>query len=196
VTTNLDYEFDLPEHERDNRKPARPGIITAEKKRPKTAQDYEAKIASALHTAMKSTAESEATVADAAAIIRYGPKLAEKAGDLANHDPRVRKAIDLITAPDNPYLAMAMAAIPLVVQIARNHETKADTEVSSRELRIPFLKSKKNPEGRKFRLRFGIRVRNKWLRSMTEDPRILARDVFSDPEIKKALEDRDIRVAL
>jgi hypothetical protein len=189
MTTGLDYEIDYPDGTgTSNRrsKTAKDTIVRAEKKRPQTAVDYEDKVKSFLHTVLKSTADSESTVPDAAAIIKYGPDFAEKTGDLAEHDPRVRKAIDLITAPDNPYFAFIMAAAPLAIQIIRNHES--DNQVESRELKVPFLK-------RKFRLRFRLRLKNKWFRAFTSEPKILAKDVFSDPAIAKALKDEGIDVA-
>ncbi len=188
MSADLDYEIDYPDASENNRRSRTPKdtIIRHEVKRPQTAIDYEDKVKSFLHTALKSTAGDEKTVADAAAIIRYGPDFAEAAGDLAEQDARVKKAIDLISAPDNPYVALAVASIPFAVQLMRNHES--DNQVESRELKVPFFK-------RKFRLRFRLRLKNKWLRAISSDPKVLARDVFSDQTITKALKDEGIDIA-
>jgi hypothetical protein len=189
MTTQLDYEFvSAPDSENKRVKPSKDTIIRAEKERPKLAVDYEKKIQSLLHTLMKSTAGDKKTAADAATVIRYGPEFAEKAGDLAEHDERARKAIELISAPDNPYVAFAFAALPLALQLIRNHES--DNSVESRELRIPFTKGK-----RKFRLRFRLRLKNKFLRGLSDDPQAVTRDVFSDPKIRAALDEQGIDVA-
>lgn len=152
--------------------------ITEGTNRPQRARDYEEKVSGILNVAMKATAQSERTITDAAAIISHGPAFASKLGDLADHDPKVRKAVDFITSgTDNPYAAMMVAAIPLIAQIVRNHETEAPVKVG---IRIPFTK-------RTFKMPFRLQLRNPLLRSVTQEPKDLASAVFENPAIRSAL---------
>lgn len=150
------------------------------------AKKYEDKISTLLNTVMRATAGSEKTVADAAAIITHGPVFASKAGDLADEDERVRRAIDFVTSgTDNAYAAFLLAGIPLAVQILRNHETEAPVKVG---IKIPFTK-------RTFKIPFRLRLRNPMLRSLTQHPKSLTEAVFSNPAIREALEKQQVEVA-
>lgn len=169
-----------------------PSPISAGPHRTQRAREYESKVEGLLNLAMRACVGSPATVADGAAIIEYGPALASKAGDLADADARVRRALDLITSgTDNPYLALAFAAMPLVAQIARNHETSAEVTGSRRiEFRIPFTKGKKTLG---FNVRF--KLRNPLLRSMTVEPTYLNSHVFGNSEIGPELTRQGVNVA-
>lgn len=160
--------------------------IAAAPDRTKRAEEYESRIAELLNAVMKMCASSESTVPDAAAIITHGPTFASKLGDLADHDARVRRAVDLITSgTDNPYLSFTIATLPLVLQIARNHEA---TDLTKRvNLRIPFTK-------RSVKMPFRFRLRNKALRSMTAPPDMLTANVFGNPQILAALRDQGVEL--
>lgn len=169
-----------------------PSPISAGPNRTHRAREYESKVEGLLNLAMRACVGKPATVADGAAIIAHGPALASKAGDLADADARVRRALDLITSgTDNPYLALAFAAMPLLAQVARNHETSAEVTGSRRvEFRIPFTKGKRTLG---FNLRF--RLRNPILRSMTIEPTHFLSSVFGNPEIGPELAKQGVDVA-
>jgi hypothetical protein len=150
------------------------------------AKNYEQKITELLNYGMRVTAEIPATVADSAAIIVHGPAVASKMGDLADQDPRVRRAVDFITSgTDNPYAALVVATLPLVAQIIRNHETEAPVRVG---LRIPFTQ-------RTFKVPFKLRLKNPFLRSITTAPDDLTAGVFANPAIIAAMAEQKIEVA-
>lgn len=165
----------------------KPSIVADKQSRSERARSYEEKTAGLLNLFMKMTAANESTVSDAAAIIEHGPALASKMGDLAAHDQRVRHGIDIITSgTENPYAAVVMAALPLLSQIIRNHETETAKPV---EIRIPFTKRTFKP---KFKVRLNIPV----LRALTSAPQKLIERVFGDPDNKAALINAGIDVAL
>lgn len=87
--------------------------------------------------------------ADAATFIKHGPGFATAAGNYAAEDKRAAKIIDMLTAPDSPALLFAMVAIPMVAQLARNHQTeivkKAETRRERRQMRRA---AKRNGESR------------------------------------------------
>lgn len=154
--------------------------------RTKRAKEYESKTNDLFRTLMKATAASEGTVSDAAAIIVHGPTVASKVGDLADVDPRVRRAVDFImSGTENPYAALVAAAIPFVAQIVRNHEMETTVHPV---VKVPFLK-------RTFRFPFRLRLRNKVLRSFTHKPQDLTKSVFEDDSIRMALLTQRVEVA-
>jgi hypothetical protein len=160
--------------------------VAAGPRRTKRARDYEQKVTGLLNSAMRVTAGTETTVSDAAALIVHGDVLASKVGDLADVDPRVRRAVDFITSgTENPYLAVVMAALPLAAQIVRNHETESTVRVG---VKIPFTKRRVN-------IPFRFALRNKLLRSFTRAPKTLADSVFTEPKVKNALLSARIDVA-
>lgn len=156
--------------------------------RNKRAEEYEKRVQSILNDGIRMCAASPRTVADAAALIAYGDSVASKTGDLADADPRVRRAVDFITSgTENPYLAMAIATVPLAAQIIRNHETKNNVDARF-NVRIPFTK-------KTLRIPFRIRLKNPVLRSVTQEPSALSTAVFSNPLIAQKLKEARIAVA-
>lgn len=164
-----------------------PTSVAAAPERTKRAEEYERKITDVLSQIMRMCAANESTVADAATLIQHGPALASKAGDLADQDARVRKAVDMITSgTENPYIALGLATLPLVAQIMRNHETG---DVSKRiHLRIPFTK-------RSFKLPFKLRLSNPFVRSLTVPPDHITNATFGNPDIRNALAQQGIDLA-
>jgi hypothetical protein len=161
-----------------------PAFVKAPR-RSRNAAAYEKKIAVALNAAMRATASRPGTVADAAAIIQYGPEIARAGGDLAAHDERVARAIDLIgSGTDNPYAACVFATLPLCLQMVRNHEPILEPTVRTIKIgkRVIPLKVK-----------IGIRLGG--LRNAVHDPDHLTREVFDNPAIAKELDKRGISVA-
>lgn len=159
--------------------------------RTKRAEHYEEKVNTVLGYALKATAERESTVADAAALIQYGPDICQTMGDLADKNENVRRAIDFITkGTENVYAAAMFAVIPLVAQVMRNHE---NTEIASEKpltIKIPFLRREW-----KIPVRFKIRLRNPFMRAATVAPEHLTQDVFGNTEILAAMHKQGIAVA-
>lgn len=165
----------------------KPSIVTDKQSRSERARAYEEKTAGLLNLFMRMTAANEATVCDAAAIIEHGPAFASKMGDLAAHDQRVRHGIDIITSgTENPYAAVALAALPLLSQIIRNHETETAKPF---EIRIPFTK-------RTFKPKIKVKLNVPVLRALTVAPRQLIERVFGDADNKATLVNAGIDVAL
>lgn len=166
-----------------------PGVgIAAAPERTKRAEEYEGRVSDLLNQVMRMCVGNESTVPDAATILTYGPAFASKLGDLADHDVRVRRAVDLISSgTDNPYIAMTIATLPFVMQIVRNHEA---TDLTRRvEIKIPFTK-------RSVRVPFKFRLKNKALRGMTVQPEMLAHSVFSNPAIVQALQAQGLDIEM
>jgi hypothetical protein len=189
----FDSEFILPDPvETDQLDPEAPQPDTGFVEEPAEtarAKRYRLKVKHGLNFVMRVTAEHPSTVADSAAIIMHGPDVAKAVGNLADHDKRVRAAIDFITddAIDNPYVLAAITVLPMAFQILRNHEHQLDKEVRpsirlprGRRLTIPFLR---------FRLRF------KLIHQATETPGFITQHVFSNPAIRSALAKQDINLA-
>lgn len=155
-------------------------------KRSPNAVYYQKKVNNIFRDMFLVMAANPRTVADSAAIVMEGPGIAEKAGDLAAHDEKFAKAIDMITqGTENPYLALAWTAAPLLFQFIRNHET--DVQPTLKSWRIPFTKKTLNF---KWKFRLGKKARN-----LTNDPRQLTDYVFSDPDIAEMIRKEDIKVA-
>jgi hypothetical protein len=171
-----------------------PQNVAKEKKRSRKAQEYEAQVNTLVSAWFKASVGKPGTVADAAALSLYGPNLAEKTGDLAARDPRIGKFIDALNGGvENPYLAVIAAALPLALQLVRNHEPVL--QPNPRLFRVPFSKSKKNPDGRHVRLKkFGIKLG--MFRHQTDDPERLYKYVFEEsPQMRVAMESQGIAIA-
>jgi hypothetical protein len=154
-------------------------------KRKPYAVQYQNKVKEILTTTWKILITNPPTVPDAAAIIMHGSDLSRAAGDWAASDARVRKAIDFIAGgTENPALAFAAAALPMALQMLRNHEPSA--EVEPRRIRIPFTK-------KHLRIKFRIKLGKK-LRNLTNDPRAFTAHVLSNPEIQAELLKQGIKV--
>ena len=59
---------------------------------------------------------------DAATFLKHGPGFAKAAGNLAAEDARAAQIVEMLTAPDSPYIMFAMVALPFIAQLARNHQ--------------------------------------------------------------------------
>jgi hypothetical protein len=157
-------------------------------KRTRRAVEYETKIAKLFSSIMRATAGSEKTLPDAAALLMHGPIIASKTGDLADQDDRVRRMVDMISSgTENPYLALAAAALPLAVQIVRNHETETPVRVG---IRIPFTRGK-----RSINFPFRLRLKNPVLRSATYSANDITTMVFNNPAIRDMLMAQRVEVA-
>lgn len=154
-------------------------------RRPPHARVYELKVVKALDTGMRLAIQNPDTVADAAAIIMYGPSFSSAMGDWAARDSRVRRAIDFITeGADNPAAAAVLALLPMALQVLRNHEPIVEAEPRTWKLRF-----------RKHIISIRLRLKLGRLRNLTNDPEDFATHVFSNPAITDALNKRGIQVA-
>jgi hypothetical protein len=162
-------------------------ILGEKKSRSEKARAYDEKVQGVLALVMKMCAANENTVADAATFIEHGEAFASKMGDLAAHDKRVAHGIDLITSgTENPYAAVVLAALPIVAQIIRNHETETAKPF---EIRIPFTK-------RTFKPKIKIRLNIAFMRALTVHPRQMIHSVFGREDIRTALISSGVEVAL
>lgn len=160
-------------------------FVKAGRRKPHAAA-YQSKIHDILHLGMMFTLNNQATIPDGAAIIQYGPKFEHAMGDLAAEDKRVAKAIDFISGgTTTPAMAVISAAIPLVLQIIRNHEPEAVVEKKPLRIWRWTLPIK---------VKFRIKLRR--LRPMTHDPVVLTNHVLRDENVRKALARQGIMVGI
>src|SRR5215472_8677587 len=118
------------------------------------SRKYAQSVKSILNVIFKEAVSHEATVPDAAAILMYGPDFCKSAGDLADHDAKFRAALDwLDEGTSNPYLAFAMATLPFVAQVYRNHQDSLAPTAIVQSIRANRQVAKQR-EGRKFRIPF------------------------------------------
>lgn len=160
------------------------------KPRSPRARQYERKTRGLFAFAFKATCGQEATVADSAAILMYGPDLSARVGDLAAENAHVARAVDMLTdGTDNAAAALILTALPFVLQVVRNHEpvVERDNGKRVRTWRIPFTQ-------RAIRFKVGFRL-GKRMRNMTNDPDKLSDYVFSNPAVRDALDKQGIKVA-
>lgn len=159
------------------------------------AKEYETRVLSLLKEILRYKLTPDG-LPDAAAILAHGPDFAARTGVLADHDPNVAKVVDMLTAPDSPWIMFALVAVPFAGQLFRNHEaqikaipanmkkTRAErkAERANRpraEIRIPGTK-------RVIRVPFRIRL-SMGLRVATEEPVSLVNRIMGNPDIRKAL---------
>jgi hypothetical protein len=145
--------------------------------------------------------------ADAAAFLHYGPGFADATGQLAEADKRARAAVDILTAPGNPYAMFLVTGIPLIAQLFRNHEEQIQelpNVIKNGRKRRKAMATAKKAETPRFTLRaFGrewpVRFRVpkvgrifSGFRTQTQDPSTLAERVFLDPAVQRALRKQGI----
>lgn len=180
-----------------------------------TAREYEEKVASMLK-ALALGAFKNGDIVDGATILHYGKPFAKTAGDLTDVSNGARRAIDLLTAPDNPWVVFVTTALPFAMQMMRNHEqtgsavakgwreARKERKRLKQEGRLP-PKSEgtpitiKGPFGRKLTFRIHLpRAAKVWnfFRAQTRDPVDLVTDVMSDEKLRKALAKQGIVVTV
>jgi len=180
-------------------------------RRPANARHYETKVKAGLKS-VTIAALRTGDLADAATILHHGPGFAAATGDLCAANDKAKAIVDMITAPDSPYVTFVFAALPFISQLLRNHEQELSQIPVSRKARkaakreraqvedtrkiatlhIPFLR-------REIKVRVGLRVnplRNlgRGLRMSTQPPENLISVVFSDPALITALEKQGIQI--
>lgn len=87
-------------------------------------REYGQKVASIMKMGALGALHS-GNLVDGCTILEYGPKFAEKCGDLTDVSDNAARAIDMLTAPDNPWIAFAIIGTPFMLQLLRNHEAQA-----------------------------------------------------------------------
>lgn len=163
------------------------------------AKRYEKKLKKNLNTIFRAAIAHEATVPDAAAILLYGPDFCEKWGNLAATDKRVRRGIDwLADGTENPYLAAAIATLPLVMQLYRNHEESLSPTAAVKAVKASRARAKDRP-GRQIRIPFTkraitirFRIAAGAIQNLTNDPVALTNHVFGNPDVIQSLQNSGI----
>jgi hypothetical protein len=161
------------------------------KPRTATAREYEGKASAILGLLTRNTISSPETIADAAAYIAYGDKIAAAAGEFAEESEWARKFFDAIASPSNSAIAFGFAMVPLVAQLMRNHEKEIvkPVKIASISLKIPFRK-------KPLLIRIPLKPQlPKRFRAQTVEPDKCAALVFSNADVMKALKKRGIDVA-
>jgi hypothetical protein len=170
------------------------------------AKEYSDKVRSALKSGLVG-AINIGDFPDAAAILTYGPGFADAAGQLANSSEYAAKGIDILTAPNNPYVTFVMTTIPLIGQLIRNHEQVLQDIPNAR--RNAKLRRRAMADARKTeKPRFTVRAFGKaWpiyfrtpkvgkvlgaFKAQTRDPETLTLNVFTDPKVIRALQKQGI----
>jgi len=174
------------------------------------AKEYTAKTNSVLKALLIGTLNA-GDFPDAAAILKHGPGFASATGQLADASDRAAALIDMATSPASPLTVWLMTTIPLVSQIVRNHEAQVAQIPEARRQRKAMKKAaaqaKVNREPR-----FKIRAfRREWpiywnvkaprwskflagFKSQTQEPMILAYQVFQDPDVIAALKKMGVNI--
>jgi hypothetical protein len=148
---------------------------------------------------------------DAAAILKHGPGFAQATGQLADSSDKAAAFIDMMTAPASPLVVFLMTAIPLASQIVRNHESQVAQIPEVRRQRKAMAKAAKQARTER-EPRFKIRAfRREWpiywnvkaprwskflagFKSQTQEPMVLAYQVFQDPDVIAALKKMGVNI--
>lgn len=164
-----------------------PNAIGGKERRARGVATYERKLRSIFAKAIKATAQRESTVPDSAALILYSPAIAKAGADLAAHDPRIARGVDMLfDGVENPYLNTVAALLPLFAQTVRNHEPVLEPKV--RGLRVPLL-------GWRIPIPFKIGVKIPWLRVWSDEPTSVADHVFSSLLVQQRFQDQGVPIA-
>lgn len=179
--------------------------ITSFLKRAETprAKDYRDKVNSVLNTVLQFRLGDPNGLADVSAILQRGPATSLRAGALADENETFRKALDMLTAPDNPAVMFALTAVPLIMQIFRNHEgelkeVRENVAAKRRMTKDERKAAKANKPrvefkfmGRTWKMPFRFRLNlGSALRVNTVHPDILVSSVIGDPKIRAELTKR------
>jgi hypothetical protein len=170
------------------------------------AKGYELRTASILKVGLVGAINAQ-NYPDAATLLKYGPGFSQAAGNLAATDARAAALIDMVTAPDSPYLMFAAIAVPMISQLFRNHQeeiveaglTVRERRKARKQAKLSGVKDQAPPitvHLGKRRIKLPIRVRVKLPKfsnmfkaflTPTQHPQQVAAEVFNDPAVIKAL---------
>jgi hypothetical protein len=172
------------------------------------ARSYERRVQSMMKAGMVMSLNNHQWP-DAATFLKHGPGFAKAAGNLAAEDARAAQIVDMLTAPDSPYIMFAMVAIPMIAQLTRNHQAEIvdaghswrQRRAEKKQAKAAGLKPLKLSKPitihifkREFKLPIRFRMKLPNLRNMfkaflapTQYPGEIAQEVFRDPAVIKAL---------
>lgn len=154
------------------------------------AKQYERKLNKIFARLTRATMSNQKTIPDSATIIKYGPDVAEKAGDLAATDQGkwLATVLDYLdgNVTSNPSLELFAVAVPMALQLFRNHEP-IEVKAKGKGLKIPFTK-------RVIPLHFRFEMPTIW-RNFTQAPEIVTQEVFTHPAITAEMERQGLRIA-
>lgn len=170
------------------------------------ARSYEKRVQSMVKAGMVASINNQQWP-DAATFLKHGPGFAKAAGNLAAEDARAAALVEMLTAPDSPYVMFAMVAIPFVAQLVRNHQpelhqaglTMKERRTQRKQARMSGQRTVKPPITvhllkREFKIPIRLRVKMPNLRGAfkaflapTQQPEAIAQEVFQDPAVVKAL---------
>jgi hypothetical protein len=175
------------------------------------AREYEVKVKSALKSAAIGCMRTQ-NIPDAAAIFHYGPGFAAATGDLCAVNDRAKQLVDMLTAPENPYVAFAFATLPFAAQLFRNHERQLEAIPQARKHARERRKLRRQQEDtrkiatlhipllhREIKIRVGLRVNpfrglQRSFTASSRPPAELVTFVFSDSNLREALAKQGIEV--
>jgi hypothetical protein len=154
---------------------------------------------------------------DAAAILKHGPSFARAVGDASAQNDKIAGYVDMLTAPDNPTVVLAITGLAFLGQILRNHEPEIEKvrdtvkvgwkrrremrksgtrvvderpPVATTTFKLPF---RKKPVTLKWRVRIPVLgIFTKGIFGSAVSPEVLTHSVFSDPDVQRALEKQGI----
>lgn len=172
------------------------------------AQGYERRVASMMKAGLVLSINNQ-NWPDAATFLKHGPGFAKAAGNLAAEDARAAAIVEMLTAPDSPYVMFALIAFPMIGQLARNHQPEilnAGTTMKQRRaerkqaklagLKPTVVKPPITVHLFKREIKIPIRVRirlpkaSSWFKAFlapTQFPGQITEEVFTDPAVIKAL---------
>jgi hypothetical protein len=171
------------------------------------AKSYEARVASLMKAGMVMSLNN-GHFPDAATFLKHGPGFSKAAGNLAAEDARVAGIIEMLTAPDSPYIMFVMVAIPMFSQLFRNHQQDIqqaaanvkETRAERRRNKKAGVQAVKQPPitvhifKREIKLPIRVKLRMPKLGNMfkaflapTQHPSHIAAEVFGDEAVIKAL---------
>ena len=170
------------------------------------AREYRNRVASLLRVGMIGSLNT-GNFADAAAILWYGPGASTAVGNLADNYNSIAKGIDIITSPGSPIAECVTTLLPLLSQIARNHEQALaelpgrfamgkDARAARKQAKAEARANDEPPMtlrvGRwkvpvRWKVRSPIRFVKPVIRAQSMEPNLIAARVFTDPSVQKKL---------
>jgi len=172
------------------------------------ARSYERRVQSMMKAGMVMSLNNHQWP-DAATFLKHGPGFAKAAGNLAAEDARAAHMVDMLTAPDSPYIMFAMVAIPMIAQLSRNHQpdfkaagaTFRERRAERKQAKLSGSKPRATAKivtVRVFKWEFKIPIRFrvklpsfrnafKAFLAPTQYPDEITSEVFNDPSVIKAL---------
>lgn len=176
------------------------------------AREYRNRVASLLRVGMIGSLNT-GNFADAAAILWYGPGASTAVGNLADNYNSIAKGIDIITSPGSPIAECVTTLLPLMSQLARNHEqalaelpgrfnmgkraraARKQAKTEARQDEPPMtLKVGRWQVPVRWRIRSPIRFVKPVIRAQSMEPNLIAARVFTDPHVQKKLAEMGVRI--